>query len=104
MVSVILAIIIILYILGYITFPWFTIPNPVLFVLFGNPITLWDLLLFFAIATIISILPSPLREVAFIVFILWVLSVLGVIAIAGLANILLVAIIAGLVVFLLSGP
>ena len=93
----------ILWLLGYIALPALVIPSITLFVMNGHAITLWDLLIFLVLLIITGSLPSPFREILFVVLIVWVLSLLGIIAIVGLPNILLVAIIAGLIVYLLQG-
>lgn len=104
MVIALLAALGILYFLGYIVVPWFSIPNILLFTIFGVNIYLFDLLIFIVLAWIVGILPSPLREIAFAVFVIWILAVLGIIAMPGLPGVLIVAFIAGLVVFLFTGP
>jgi len=103
MILALLIALIILWLLGYIALPGFLIPSIMLFSINGHPITLWNLLIFFVLVIIASSLPSPLREVLFVILILWVLALLGFIAFVGLSNLLLVAVIAGLVVFLLRG-
>lgn len=94
---------VILWLLGYIAFPGFFIPNVMLFTINAHPITLWNLLIFLVLIVIATSLPRPLREILFVILIIWVLSVLGFIAFVGLPNLILVAIIAGLIVFLLQG-
>lgn len=92
-----------LWLLGYIAFPGFFIPNVILFTINAHPITLWNLLIFLVILVIATSLPSPLREILFVMLIIWAISVLGFIAFIGLPNLLLVAIIAGLLVYILQG-
>lgn len=103
MIAILLIILIGLWFLGYIHFPFFPIPDAVLFSINNHPITLWNLLIFLVVAWIVGILPRPFREIAGALLILWILSVLGVIAIAALSNLLILAIIIGLVFFLLGG-
>lgn len=94
---------VILWLLGYIALPGIFIPNIYLFSINNHPVTLWNLLIFLVLVIIASSLPSPLREILFVVLILWVLALLGIIAFVGLSNLLLVAVIAGLIVFLIQG-
>lgn len=89
--------------LGFIQIPGFNIPNLVLFVINGHPITILNLLIFLLIISAIGVLPSPLREIAIVILILWILTILGIIAIGGLANILVIAIIIGLIIAILGG-
>ncbi len=103
MIAGLLIILIILWLLGYIHISIFTVPDLTLFSINGQPITLWNILILFVIGTLIGVLPSPFREIAGVLLILWILSVLGIIAIAGLSNILIIAIILGLILFILKG-
>ena len=100
MAGILIVVLLLLYFFGYITIPWFTIPNPLLFTFGGHPILLSSLLIFLAILWAIGVLPSPLRQIAMVVFVLWLLSTLGFIAIAGLSNLLIIALIVGLVISL----
>jgi hypothetical protein len=92
-----------LWFLGYISIPAIPIPDLTFYTLNGHPITLWNLLILLVLIGVATSLPSPLREILFVVIILWVLSVLGIIAFVGLPSIIIIAIIAGLVVFLIQG-
>lgn len=103
MLVAILVILIFLWLLGYISLPGIVIPNITFFVINGQPITLWNILMFAVIVWLIGILPRPFREIAAVVFLLWILSTLGILAIAGLPSLLVGAIILGLIVYLLSG-
>lgn len=95
-------VLIILWFLGYVRLEGLNIPDFQLFVINGRPISLWNLLILMVIVWALSILPSPLREIAGVILILWILSLLGIIAIAGLSNILVIAIIAGLILSVLG--
>lgn len=103
MILALLIALVILWALGYVTIPSFVIPSITLFTVNGHLITLWNLLIFLVLLVVAGSLPSPLREVLFVVLIIWVLAVLGIIAFVGLSNVLIVAIIAGLIVYLLQG-
>lgn len=98
-----LIILIILWFLGYIQISGITIPNITLFSINGHPITLWSLLIFLVIGAIIGVLPNPFRAIASVFFVLWILSVLGILAFGGLSSIIVIAIILGLIVYVLSG-
>lgn len=98
-----LVILIILWFFGYIQIQGLIIPDITLFVINGNPITLWNLLIFLVIAVIIGVLPNPFRAIASVFLVLWVLAVLGILAFAGLSNIIVIAIIVGLIIYLVSG-
>lgn len=102
MLILILALLILLYLLGYIQIPAFNIPDFPLFIINNHQITLWEFLLFFVIIWAISALPSPFRQIAGVILVLWLLSTLGFIAITGLANILVIALIAGVVISLVD--
>lgn len=103
MLIALLVILIILWYLGYVSVGNVNIPNMILFTINGQQVTLWNLLTLLVIGAIIGVLPSPLREIAGVVLILWILSVLGILAFAGLSSLLILAIIIGLVLFLLKG-
>ncbi|MDE2588591.1 MAG: hypothetical protein KGL95_02850 [Patescibacteria group bacterium] len=101
MLFTILAILIILWVLGYVQFPIGIIPNITLFILNGVAISLWNILTFLVIIALIGMLPRPFREIAAILFTLWVLSVLGIFSIFAFA--LLPAIILGALIIGLMG-
>lgn len=106
MLVALLAVLMILWLLGYITPAGFLIPAIPLFVLNGRTITLYDLLILAIVLWVISLLPEPFQLIAGLLIILWILSTLGIIAFAGLSNLLILAIILGIVLSLLSalGP
>jgi hypothetical protein len=103
MLVVLLILLAVLWFFGYIHLAIFTIPNITLFAINGQPITLWNLLIFLVIAAIIGALPNPLRAIAGVFLVLWVLSVLGIFAFAGMSSMLVIALIVGLVAYLVSG-
>ncbi len=92
----------ILWFLGYIHIDGINLPDTSLFQINGQTVTIIDLLILALVATAISILPSPFREISGVLLILWILSVLGILAIGGLAltNWLVLAIIIGLIIAL----
>lgn len=69
----------------------------------GLAITIWDILIFLVFMWLVGILPSPLRQIAMIFILVWVLASLGIIAVAGLSSMLVIAIIVGIVLYILSG-
>jgi len=99
----VLIVLIVLWVLGYAPVSGINIPDIVLFTLNNHPITLWNILILAAIGWVIGILPSPFREVASVILVLWVLSTIGILGISGLPSILVIAVIIGLVVFILRG-
>lgn len=102
MLAGVLIILIILWFLGYIRIGGLTLPDITLFTVNGQPITLISLLIFAVIVWAIGILPSPLRQIGFVILVLWLLSLFGVLAFAGLQSILVLAIIVGLILALLG--
>jgi hypothetical protein len=103
MIITILAILIILWFLGYTPIGGINIPNVTLISINNHAITLWNVLILLAILWGISILPRPFREIASVLLLLWVLSVIGILAIAGLSNILVIAIIVGFAIYIFQG-
>jgi len=99
MLSLILVFLIILWLLGYLQIPLTAIA---LFTLGRRPITLNDLLVFLVIIWLIDLLPHPFQEIGFVLLLLWVLSAVGIIAIAGLPNIVLIAIIVGVIAYIVG--
>lgn len=100
MLGTILVVLLLLWLLGFLQIPGLVFHNTVLFRILGHSVTLWELLMFLAIAWAMESLPAPIRQIAFVLIILWLLSIFGIIAIAGLSNILIAAIIIGLVLAL----
>ena len=94
----ILVILFLLWALGFLHLPGITFHNVQLFRIFGHSVSLWEVLMFIVIAWAMESLPTPLREIAFVLVILWLLSIFGVISIVGLSNLIVVAIIIGLVI------
>ena len=103
MLVILIALLGVLWFFGYIHLSIFTIPDITLFAINGQPITLWNLLIFLVIAAIIGALPNPFRAIAGVFLVLWVLSILGILAFAGMSSMLVVALIVGLVAYLVSG-
>lgn len=100
MLEALLVILIILWFLGYISIPGLAIPNIVLFTINNRPITLWDILILVVVVWLLSILPSPFREIAGVLLLLWILATLGIFAIGGLSSWIVIAIIAGIVIYM----
>lgn len=100
MLGTVLVILLVLWLFGFVQIPGIVFHNAVLFRILGHSVTLWELLMFVVIAWAMESLPSPLRQIAFVLVILWLLSVFGIIGIAGLSNLLVIAIIIGLVLAL----
>lgn len=102
MLGVIILLLVVLWFFGYVRLDAFPVPDITLFTLNGNPVTIWNLLIFFVIVWAIGVLPSPLRQIAFVILVLWILSILGILAFAGLSSILIWALIIGVVAALLG--
>jgi len=98
MLTALLIALVILWLLGYLTIPF--IPDMYLFTLNGHQITLWHTLTFLVVLWAVGILPRPFREISFVLLILWTLSVLGFIGFVGMPSLILIAIIAGIIVYL----
>lgn len=104
MLTALLVILIILWFLGYISVgvPGLEFFDVALFTINNQTISLWDLLIFLVIVSLVGILPTPLRQIVGVILILWILSTLGILAIGGLSSILVIAIIIGLIVSLFT--
>jgi hypothetical protein len=103
MLAILLILLIVFWFLGYVQISTFAIPDTTLFAINAHPITLWNLLIFIVIATIIGVLPNPFRAIAGVFLVLWVLAVFGILAFTGLSSMLILAVIIGLAVYLVSG-
>jgi hypothetical protein len=102
MLAAILIILILLWFLGYVRIEGLNIPDIVLFTINGQAITLWNILILAVILWALGVLPSPIRQIAFVILILWILSILGILAFPGLSSLLVIAVIAGIVFSLLG--
>ncbi len=98
--STVLIILIILWLLGFLRIPGLPILHREIVNLFGHSITLWEILIFIVIMWAMESLPTPLRQIAYVLVLLWVLSLFNIIAITGLSNLIVLALIIGLVVAL----
>lgn len=103
MLGMIIVLLIALWYLGYIQIPSFTLLNHVLFTINGHAVTIWEILILLVIGWAIGILPSPIRQIAGILLVLWILATLGIIAVAGFGSIAVIAVIVGLIFFLIEG-
>jgi len=99
MLVAIIAILVILWFLGYSPISGITMPNIVLFTINTHLVTLWEILIFMAVVWAIGILPRILKIIASLLLLLWVVSVLGILTITGLPNILVIVMI---IAFILS--
>lgn len=97
------ALVIILFLLWLMGYGPFQVLHIVLLNFNGLAITIWDILIFVVFMWLVGILPSPLRQIAMIFILVWVLASLGIIAVAGLSSMLVIAIIVGIVLYILSG-
>jgi hypothetical protein len=100
---VLVAILVILFLFWLLGYAPFQILHIILFRFNGLTITIWSALIFLVLIWLIGILPRPLREIGMVLFLIWVLSILGIIAVAGLSNILIIAIIVGVLLYVLGG-
>lgn len=100
MAGIILLVMVVLYFYGYVQIPGVTVPNPILFVLNGQSISLAAVLIFLAIIWTISILPPILRVIGIILLAAWTLTELGFVVIAGLSNFIAIAVIISLFVII----
>lgn len=100
MIEAVVAILIILWVLGYIHIAAFPVPDIVLFTINGHGITVWDILILFAISWAVGVLPYPFKQIAAVLLFFWILSTLGIIAFAGFSSIIVIAVIVGLLFFL----
>lgn len=99
MLAALLLILILLWLLGYIRIGGINLPEVTLFTINNQSITLWHLLILIIVAWVVSILPTPFREIVGVLLLVWILATLGVIAIGGIAlsNILVIAILIGII-------
>jgi hypothetical protein len=100
MLALLLVVLLVLWFLGYGPIEAFSVP---LFQLNARTVSIWDILIFMIILSIIGALPSPFREIGVVFLILWVFAVLGILAFSGLSSLVLIAIIGGLALYLLGG-
>lgn len=103
MIEIVLIFLILLFILGYIDIPNLPLRDISLFNLFGQTITLYDLLIFALILWVIELLPWPFRGIAMALLVLWLLSFFGIIVIAGFSNIVVLGVIVGIIAYIVRG-
>jgi hypothetical protein len=100
MLTAILLFLVVFWLLGYGPFQALHI---ILFRFMGISLNLWDIFIFLVFIWLVGALPSPFRQIAVVFILIWLLSSLGIIAIAGLSNILVIAIIVGVLLYILGG-
>lgn len=64
MLGLLLAVLVLLWFLGYITIPGVVVPNPTLFFLGNRAVTVINVLIFAIVLWLIGLLASPFREIA----------------------------------------
>jgi hypothetical protein len=99
----IVGILVILFLFWLAGYGPFTVLHLILFKFNGFPVTIWDVLIFLVLIWLIGALPSPFRQIAVIFVLLWILSLLGIIFVTGLSSILVIAIIVGVLLYVLGG-
>ncbi len=97
MIEFVLAVIFVLWLLGFIQIDFL---SNIIMSLNGRDISIKDVLLFLLILWLIGLLDRPFREIIAVLFVLWILSTLGIIALAGISNLLVLAVVIGAVVFI----
>jgi len=97
------AILLILFLLWLMGYGPFLVLHIILFRFNGLAVSIWDILIFFVLIWLVGALPSPFRQIAVVFILIWLLSLLGIIVVAGLSSILVIAIIVGVLLYLLSG-
>src|SRR3989338_5678106 len=97
MLTYLLLILILLWILGVVRIPLFSVINIPLLYIGRRAVGLYDILVFVLILWLIRILPSPLREIVTVFLILWLLSFFGLFFFGALYNLLLLILILGLI-------
>jgi len=100
--AAVLILLVVLWFLGYVRIPDFSVPDIPLFAINNHVVTLVEGLIFLLLAAAAGMLPTPLRQIAVVALILWVLSTLGIVAISGLSSILVIAVIVGLLAALIG--
>ena len=96
MAEILVVLLVLLWILGFIQIPGINIPNPNIFVINGHWVSLVDILLVALFIWALEILPTPFKEIAFVLLVLWLLSILGIIALANFSSIIIIALIIAL--------
>jgi hypothetical protein len=99
----IFAILLILFIFWLMGYGPFVVLHFILFRFNGFAVTFWDILIFLVLIWLVGALPSPFRQIAVVFVLIWILSLLGVIVVAGLSSILVIAIIVGILLYLIGG-
>ena len=98
-----LAVLIVLWALGYVPLGGISIPDTTFFVINGHSITLLNIIVLVVVAWIVELLPSPFRLIASILLLLWALSVIGIFGFTNAAEWLELTIIVGLAFYILRG-
>src|SRR5476649_15513 len=98
MIEAALAILVILFVSGYVSIPGIHIPNYHIYTLNNHVITLNEILIVFVIFWLIRFAPGYLRIFVGALLIIWILATIGIIMVTGLPAIIIATLI--LVVFL----
>ena len=101
MLIILLTVIILLWLVGFISIPASSfLTSPVLY-FNGRPIGLWDLIVFFVLVWVVSILPQPVKGGVILLLLLWILSLLGILTFSGMGSVLLLLLIVALILHIL---
>lgn len=93
MIEAAILILIVLYVLGYVSIPGVSIPNIQIYTFNNHHITLYELLIIGVLFAVLSFAPRFLRIVIGAVSLIWVLSTIGIIAVKGLPALVIIALI-----------
>ncbi len=69
----------------------------------GRQVTLWNFLFLIAVLWLISLSPSPFRQITSIILFLLVLSILGFFSFPGLSVILMISVVLGIIFRFVGG-
>lgn len=87
-----------LWFLGNISIPGLSmLQHIILFNLNGRSVSLWDTIIFCVILWAVNVLPSPMRQIGWLLVVLWLLGLVGIIAIVNFTSVIVWAVIIGLV-------
>lgn len=101
MLTLILALLVVLWLLGYFTVPYLSFLNTAWTNINGQPVTILHLLIFFVFLGLIGLLPNPFKIVAIILLALWLLSLFGfIVLVASFSQLLLMTAILGLAIYI----
>ena len=102
MLIILLTVIILLWLVGFISIPPASLLTAPLMHINSRAVGLWDIIIFFVLLYVVSVLPQPVKGGVILLLLLWLLSLFGILVFSGMGSVLLLLVIVALILHILG--